>query len=347
MPLHVYIGNNHQGQQEKFAYFHERSALLQIAQSLWQEYSRTDKVCALLVNLQNPQADLIILTQEGLGVVEMKDCRASIMGGVSSEWFYLDENGEPTQAVKSGKQKNPLVQVEKHKEIIQNKLIEFNEKEFSLPRWINKNKYFFIQSAVVFTNRKFSLEKLSLDQDKRLDSWFRLLWLEGVTPWVSLLKFGTGMLSTNDIKIIATRCLQANRFIEFEKGLSNQEPYGFIWPISEGKQYHIPLNRDTILIGRDPKHPIYFPKNLISRNHAKIVRRAESVFIVDLESKQGTWLNGTRLEKQQEHLLQPDDEIILGNPKRLEESVQLCFRLPEKLIPKTTGDIDSDEWHKR
>lgn len=50
----------------------------------------------------------------------------------------------------------------------------------------------------------------------------------------------------------------------------------------------------------------------VSRRHAKIMRDADGCKLVDLESKNGTWLNGIQLEKDVPHIIRSGDEIRLG-----------------------------------
>lgn len=50
----------------------------------------------------------------------------------------------------------------------------------------------------------------------------------------------------------------------------------------------------------------------VSRRHAALVPRADGLFLVDLHSTNGTWVNGTYLPPGQRHRLKPGDKIELG-----------------------------------
>ena len=51
----------------------------------------------------------------------------------------------------------------------------------------------------------------------------------------------------------------------------------------------------------------------VSRRHAALCRSRNTVSLVDLESSNGTYLNGVKLIPHQSRLLREDDEIRLGN----------------------------------
>jgi adenylate cyclase len=75
----------------------------------------------------------------------------------------------------------------------------------------------------------------------------------------------------------------------------------------EKKRWELGLSTD---IGRDPGSAIAISDWMISRNHAEIRRTADGRFrIVDLNSKLGTYVGGTRIT---EHLLKDGDEIQIG-----------------------------------
>ena len=50
----------------------------------------------------------------------------------------------------------------------------------------------------------------------------------------------------------------------------------------------------------------------VSRTHMRLERRSNLLYIADLESRNGTWLNGKRLLDKGERLLRDGDRIMLG-----------------------------------
>lgn len=55
------------------------------------------------------------------------------------------------------------------------------------------------------------------------------------------------------------------------------------WPLGESAE---------LVIGRDPDCTVHLPDRQVSRRHAIIRREADRFVLVDLESKNGTWVNG-------------------------------------------------------
>ncbi len=53
----------------------------------------------------------------------------------------------------------------------------------------------------------------------------------------------------------------------------------------------------------------------VSRRHARLLREEDAVFLADLNSTNGTWLNGEPLQAAVEKRLRDGDEITLGRLK--------------------------------
>lgn len=79
---------------------------------------------------------------------------------------------------------------------------------------------------------------------------------------------------------------------------------------SNGSRERFPLKRDRITIGRSRESDIALPDQWLSRRHAEIRRKGEQFYLHDLGSKNGTLLNGSRINE--EALLKPGDRISLG-----------------------------------
>jgi len=65
------------------------------------------------------------------------------------------------------------------------------------------------------------------------------------------------------------------------------------WLISKTRQ--VALHEGDNVIGRDPSGDVWLDGRGVSRRHAKITVQGHTATLTDLESKNGTWVNGHRL----------------------------------------------------
>ena len=72
------------------------------------------------------------------------------------------------------------------------------------------------------------------------------------------------------------------------------------------------IEGDRISIGRSPDAEVFLDDVTVSRNHALIVRRKDGLYIDDLGSLNGTYVNRRRIES---HKLDDGDEIQIGKYK--------------------------------
>ncbi|HBY94737.1 MAG TPA: ABC transporter ATP-binding protein [Chloroflexi bacterium] len=83
-----------------------------------------------------------------------------------------------------------------------------------------------------------------------------------------------------------------------------------------GAPQHLDLRgRTTLTIGRDPQNDVALNHPAISRNHARLTQRGGAVVIEDLDSSNGTFVNGERLVVGQPRPLRPGDTIRVGPVK--------------------------------
>jgi hypothetical protein len=73
-----------------------------------------------------------------------------------------------------------------------------------------------------------------------------------------------------------------------------------------------PLDSDRATIGRNPDAEVFLDDVTVSRNHAMLVRRPDGIYIDDLGSLNGTYVNKRRIES---HRLVDGDELQVGKYK--------------------------------
>ncbi len=72
------------------------------------------------------------------------------------------------------------------------------------------------------------------------------------------------------------------------------------------------LSGERVRVGRSPEAEVFLDDVTVSRNHAVLVRRRDGVYIDDLGSLNGSYVNRRRIES---HLLQHGDELQIGKYK--------------------------------
>lgn len=78
----------------------------------------------------------------------------------------------------------------------------------------------------------------------------------------------------------------------------------------DGKEY--PLTEPVMTIGRTSSCDIHLIDMFATRNHAKFLCLGDEVFVLDLESVNGTFLNGVQLEAGTPTPLSDGDQITVG-----------------------------------
>lgn len=91
------------------------------------------------------------------------------------------------------------------------------------------------------------------------------------------------------------------------------------------------LDKDLIVIGRSPECTFVIPDRQVSREHLELRRCSEGFMIKDLESKNGTYLNGVKVDKG-EVLVQDGDVIQVAVAQKL------IFAGTESTVPLSMED---------
>ena len=73
-----------------------------------------------------------------------------------------------------------------------------------------------------------------------------------------------------------------------------------------------PIEGERVTIGRSPEANVFLDDVTVSRNHALLVRRRDGLYLDDLGSLNGTYVNRRRIES---HKLQNGDELQVGKYK--------------------------------
>ena len=81
---------------------------------------------------------------------------------------------------------------------------------------------------------------------------------------------------------------------------------------AERQVLSVALAGGSHVIGRSPACQIIIPHDSVSRRHARLSIAGSDVVVTDLNSRNGTFLNGTRLSAHRPYQIRDGDEIRLG-----------------------------------
>jgi predicted component of type VI protein secretion system len=116
-----------------------------------------------------------------------------------------------------------------------------------------------------------------------------------------------------------------------------------------------PLGRETLTIGRKPDNDFHLDHHAVSGYHAQVITLLNDSFLEDLDSTNGTWIDGTRIRKR---ALKEGDEISIHHyrlrythlaggpvktlaPDQLEKT--MIVRMDSLGLPQTEADAGTDK----
>ncbi len=97
-----------------------------------------------------------------------------------------------------------------------------------------------------------------------------------------------------------------------------------------GSDEEVLWEQPQLTVGRDPTNDIVIEHRLASRRHARFEKAEVGFYIRDLDSTNGTFVNGQRIEGA--HLLRNNDEVWIGD-------TVIIFRDPEATMKGTPPPV--------
>jgi len=130
------------------------------------------------------------------------------------------------------------------------------------------------------------------------------------------------------------------KLIVTEKGTDKKESYD--------------LGHEGAMIGRSEENNVRLKSSNVSRKHARVLVEGNNCFLLDLDSGNGTFLNGTPLKPNEETILRHGDIISIGdfniNFNGIDEMLASSFNevtdsdiLEVKLLKKVLRAIDKEK----
>lgn len=358
MPVRAYISRDPSGNPWPPAHEHEAAAAIGLIQRLHEAVDHEPALYAVFVNLQAPSADLVVLTEMGMGVVELKHY-AGRLAVVAGDWYA------ERQLIKAGAAAStPREQVQNYAARIRRDLETHIAGFWSVTESEVATKLK-IQTAVCFTNPEAVIEpavKTEIEREAHIAgrrwSAFQLLTPPDFAAWVSALRFGMEQgrsaqfapyrLKAKEITALGQAYFKSGEWTEIRNLMPTAQPYGYlaIHHIDQELQL-VPLRTTDVTIGRDgAKCAVMIPEayKRTSREHLRLTRVANYVWATDLSSSHGTFVNGKRIEKPTR--LKPGQRITLGGPEPSERvcALALSAELPPELrAAATAGDATTIE----
>ena len=114
------------------------------------------------------------------------------------------------------------------------------------------------------------------------------------------------------------------------------------------------IRSDSIVVGRRPYCDVVLNNNSVSREHARLTKRADGVYVEDLRSRNGVWVNGVRIAEPTRVysrdsiqigdatlLFYSDSPLAVREETRPERARQnaLCWRDGEQDRPNITSEL--------
>ncbi len=119
----------------------------------------------------------------------------------------------------------------------------------------------------------------------------------------------------------------------------------------DGKTKNIPLNKPRWSLGRSSENELSYPEDSgLSRQHVLLEQEGENWLVSDLGSKNGTFLNGLRVQNRQR--LQPGDRIaasrlimVFGTPREMVNQCSIVFDKSQEdlLISRSMSTTSLDQ----
>jgi hypothetical protein len=337
---------------------HETGATCGIIQRLWAAFHHERVLYAALVNLHRPSADLVIVNDRGIGIVEMKHSS----GVITSRDGVWHADDDPIKAGTRSDIKNPHEQVQAYAKTIRSIIAPELAAWWKLPeadvfRQIN------VQTAVCFTNRDAQIAATRADLEREAQTirrpWevFSILTPAEIPEWALRLSFGMKQgreadfapytLNGAQIYTLATRTFQVTEWSEIRELMPDGQPYGYLLLMHEGRETrYFPLKAIETTIGRDSAKcdlPIPELYGKASRMQARITRVAGYVWIEDLGSSRGTFVNGARVERLTR--IKAGQRLTFGGAEAGDGICTLHFatKLPDNLTAESTMMQTTDQ----
>jgi hypothetical protein len=363
MPVKFYLGCDLQGLPHAYTFTHEENGIRRICQYMHDRLYRQKDFFALVANPcytggyfeLNP--DLVLIGEAGLGVVEMKHYFGEVdCNDPDGPWRA---GGKVIEAGRGFQ--NPHQQVQSNAEYIRDELVAAPLKW--LPGDASQLAALKFHTAVCFTHPLASLAHCRdalayrYQPGRALRPWekFTLITAVDVPDWAREMRFEVSSeadwyrnyrLMPGEVQRLATEFFHASPWDEMESYVRQlRQPYGYLLLVDEIRNTALPpfrIDREEMWIGRNAGMcNIAIPQayTLTSNRHARLVYTGNRFYIEDLNSTNGTYLDGNprRLSGMVE--IRPGQRMLLGANAPAEKVCVLELQLEMQVVERLTEQL--------
>jgi hypothetical protein len=321
MTVRIYVSRDAEGRPWPPGMAHEIRAVEEIVSALWVAFHHSDSLYVLVVNPRRPSADMIVIGERGIGIMEFKEHRGKMTIDGEGQWRA------DCEFIKGGSYANPHAQVQGYGKELRGRLLNRILPEWLKPEQRDRLKF---QTAVCFTNPLADLSVVRASaQTLNRASWedgFSIIATQDVPDWVLALSFELDLgpqadyqpysLDPETVISLAADTLGASEWTDLVRLMPEPKPYACLVMLdNETETQTFSLTTDELTMGREADNGLVVPTRFqrTSRHHALISRTLRDVMIRDANSKHGTYVNGKRIDKARP--LKNGDKITLGGPQ--------------------------------
>jgi hypothetical protein len=351
MTVKSYVSRDSEGRPWPPDHRHEALASMDIVKRLWLAFSHLEDLYSVVVNLHHPSADMVIISQRGIGVVELKHYYGSISQRPDGAWY-----AGPKRIQAGRRYRNPHKQVQAYAKRIRGSLVYSTRVPPWLPGGLIDRERFKFQTAVCFTHPDVFIEdfKEALRRRYRPDTcpWeeFSVCTPGEMPGWAAALRFEVDRgwelafepyrLNPQQIHRIATGLLRGTEWAEIANLMPTGAPYAYLTLIQGGRRAQVfGLDREQVFLGRDANTcgvPVPECYLCVGRVHACITRWMQDVFVEDQGSRNGTYVEGQRVPKGERRRLGHGHTLTLGGPEAGDKVCEFRFSVRTTVAPSST-----------
>ena len=201
---------------------------------------------------------------------------------------------------------------------------------------------------IVTLLRHEGMRSVSLPEQIKGQYWIKDLALSGDesdfmcveainNQWIVKSNNKAFLIGKNKEKVKEAVLLPFNLYAGYHK--KTEEPfYLFVEPVTEDRKTYtkyLIASVNEISIGRKPENLICFKNHTVSSEHAKLISQGDGWKIIDLDSTNGTFINGYRIKGECE--LNPGDMIYIMGMKIIIGKGFISINNPDGLVSLAQG----------